>query len=112
MSVIVDAAFLRRRNRKLFEKLAHDLCVPFFILELRGNTVSIRDRISSRARLNQDPSDAGLDILAYQIAHHDALTDDEIKHTIVVDNKFGIRMETIRKIAAPIIRALQRASDH
>jgi uncharacterized protein len=105
--VIVDAAFLRKKQRRLFQNLAHDLGVPFFIFDMQASEATLENRITSRAQLDQDPSDAGLDVLAHQIAEHDPLSDEEMKHSIVVECELGMDTETIRKIAAPVMRVLQ-----
>jgi aminoglycoside phosphotransferase family enzyme/predicted kinase len=107
MPVIVDAAFLKREQRELFEDLAHALRVPFFIFELRASEATIKERITARAQLGQDASDAGLAVLAHQIAQHDPLSEDELKRSIAVDSECDLDRETVRKIADPVVRVLQ-----
>jgi predicted kinase len=106
LPVIVDAACLRQEQRCQFERLARELAVPFFILDVQASEATIRERIVLRAQSGRDPSDAGLHILAYQVAHHDRFSDDELKHVISVDGETCWTMEAIRDIAAPIRRAL------
>jgi uncharacterized protein len=108
LPVIVDAAFLKKEQRQLFEKLAHDLGVPFFIFDLRAKEATLQQRIVSRTKLGLDPSDAGLEVLAHQIAEHDPLSEDEITKAIVVDCEPDMTIESIRKVVVPIIELLQK----
>ncbi|OGB22298.1 MAG: hypothetical protein A3I66_13845 [Burkholderiales bacterium RIFCSPLOWO2_02_FULL_57_36] len=112
LPVIVDAAFLKMEQRHLFEDLAHALRAPFFIFELRAAEAALKQRITVRAEQDRDPSDAGLQVLAHQIAHHDPLSDEEMKHTIAVDSEPGMDMETVRKIADPVLRVLRYVPAH
>lgn len=83
LPVIVDAAFLRRAQRELFDSLAKELGVPFHILNVQTDERTMRRRIISRSKRKQDPSDAGLDTLAHQLATHEALAEHE--HSSVIN---------------------------
>ena len=107
MPVIVDAAFLRKRERDMFGNLARDLGVPFFIVDMRANVMTMKLRITARAQLNHDPSDAGLHVLEYQLAEHEPLTEDEIRHAITADGEIRMDKEAIRKIADPVLSLMQ-----
>jgi uncharacterized protein len=108
LPVIVDAAFLKKEQRLLFKNLAHDLGVPFLIFDLHAKEATLRQRIESRKKLGQDPSDAGLEVLAHQIAEHDPLSVDEMTNAIVVDCEPDMTIESIRKVAAPVAELLQK----
>jgi uncharacterized protein len=105
--VIVDAAFLKIEHRKLFENLAHELGVPFLVFDTQASEATLKIRVQSRALLGQDPSDAGLDVLAHQLAEHDPLSSDEAKYAIAVNCESGIHTGSVRKIAVAVIRAIR-----
>jgi hypothetical protein len=105
--VIVDAAFLRSAQRIPFHALARALGVPFFIFDIQASEAALRKRIAARARVDKDASDAGLDILAHQLAQHDPLAANEMQHVITVDTEAGMEMADVRKIVEPVLRALQ-----
>ncbi|MGZ5781443.1 MAG: bifunctional aminoglycoside phosphotransferase/ATP-binding protein, partial [Burkholderiaceae bacterium] len=107
MSVIVDAAFLKGEQRKRFENLARDLRVPFFIFDVYASEATMGKRIAFRSQLNQDPSDAGVDVLAAQLQDHDPLSEDEKKCTVAVNSEQIMEMDDLKKITAPIIAAMK-----
>jgi uncharacterized protein len=109
-SVIVDAAFLRGAQRAPFAALANQLGVPFFVFDIRASESAMKLRIASRARSNQDASDAGLDILAHQLNEHDALSATEMQHAVVVDTAAGITSATVKKMLEPVVLRLQSMS--
>jgi len=85
--VIVDATFLRRQEREHFQRLADALGVPFRILDCQADLPLLRKRIGDRQRENKDPSEADLEILKYQLQHHDPLLAEEKSSTIVIDTR-------------------------
>jgi hypothetical protein len=93
--VIVDAAFLKYRHRNMFRGLANELGVPFVIFSLHAGEQTLKKRIVLRQKSGKDPSDAGLDILAYQLRHHDRLTEDELTATRMISTETGIDHETV-----------------
>lgn len=105
--VIVDAAFLKRWQRRLFEHLATELGVPFFIVETYASEATLRMRVAARAQLGHDPSDAGLEVLAHQLAHHEALSDNEKKQVIAIDSEAEWDPDMVRKACEPIMAVLQ-----
>ncbi len=112
MPVIVDAAFLSKWERDMFGNLARDLGVPFFIVDIRTNVMTMKERITARAQLGHDPSDAGLHVLAYQLVEHEPLTDDEVRHAIAVDGEIRMDVEAVRKIADPMLGLMQNTCMH
>lgn len=113
MPVIVDATFLKSQQRSLFEKLAFGLGVPFFIIEIHASDATLKARVAARTELGNDPSDAGLEVLVHQLVHHEALSDDEKKHTLCIDSDAGLNLNSVRKVCEPIISALGKsASEH
>lgn len=85
-SVIVDATFLATRQRDMFRRIAIDGGYRFVILDCRAPEAQLRDRIVTRLQGSQDASEADLEILDYQIATRDPLSDMEWKYTVVVNN--------------------------
>jgi aminoglycoside phosphotransferase family enzyme/predicted kinase len=85
--VIVDAAFLKRRQRDLLRSLATDRRVPFVILDMRAPEAVLRERVRLRAREARDASEAGLAVLDHQLATHEPLAPDELEKTLGVDSR-------------------------
>ena len=73
-SVIVDATFLRRRQRRQFRKLAESLGVPFTILAFEVDPATLRRRVMERLARGTDASDADLSVLEWQLAIRQPLT--------------------------------------
>ncbi|QDX82133.1 hypothetical protein B9N43_13295 [Denitratisoma sp. DHT3] len=76
-SVIVDAAFLRRRERDAFHALARTARVPFAILACQASPAQLRERVAHRAAQGADASEATLAVLERQLHDHDPLAADE-----------------------------------
>ncbi|RZL92740.1 MAG: aminoglycoside phosphotransferase [Variovorax sp.] len=75
--VIVDAAFLRRGERRAFRALAAELRVPFSILHCCAAEVQLRRRVVARGADGSDASEANLAVLERQLATHEPLDDGE-----------------------------------
>ncbi|WPG40908.1 AAA family ATPase [Variovorax sp. EBFNA2] len=75
--VIVDAAFLRRAERRSFQVLAAELGVPFAILDCRAAEAVLRRRVAQRGASGADASEANLGVLERQLAAHEPLEADE-----------------------------------
>src|SRR5581483_7111721 len=71
--VMIDAAFLRRSQRRRFEALARRLGVPLAIIDCRAPVAEMRRRLQARAALANDASEAGRKVLEQQLRHHDPL---------------------------------------
>ena len=93
-AVIVDATFLSQRFRDRFRRLADELNVPFRILDFQADEPVLRQRITARQRRRDDPSEADLDVLAYQRRHHDPLDDQERQAAVTFDTSRGFELET------------------
>lgn len=63
---LIDAACLKRWQRTLFRGLARDYEVPFAIVHCEADQSILEDRIERRAEAGDDPSEAGLEVLAHQ----------------------------------------------
>jgi predicted kinase len=67
---------------------------------------TMKERIMSRIRRKQDPSDAGLDTLAHQIATHEALAEHEQNYVINVPAQWDTDEDSLRSALAPVFGAL------
>ncbi len=81
-NMIADASFLRQRQRQRFVDLAKHLQAELFILDCTAPLETLRERIRQRATDPQQVSEADLAVLQHQLAHHDALTDEEQQRVI------------------------------
>jgi len=104
--VVVDAAFLHKPQRDLFAALALELDVPFFIVDILASDATLQSRVAQRVQQGTDASDAGLDVLAYQLSHRESLRDDEIRYVVPVDGDAGLDIEVVRQACTPVMAAL------
>ncbi len=85
-SVIVDATFLKRAQRKLFRQLATQQGVPFVILHFHAHETRLHQWIMARAEAGNDASEANINILALQQKTADPITEDEADNIIRIDS--------------------------
>jgi len=83
-SVVVDAAFLERKQRDRFRRLAYRYRAPFKICACRASTAALRQRIAQRSG---DASEATLAILTRQLSRVEPLARDELP--FVIGSKVG-----------------------
>ncbi len=76
-SVIVDATFLKRAQRRRFQQLAADLGVPFQILAFDADENTLRERIQQRQAEGRDASEATVEVLERQLHTREPLTEEE-----------------------------------
>lgn len=76
--VVIDAAFLRRWQRRLFAELATQRNTPFLILDLDVPLPTLRERLIRRSEKGQDVSEAGVEVLERQLASQEPLAEDEL----------------------------------
>ncbi len=82
--VIVDAAFLQRKQRNYFQQLAKDANCPFLIAHCEASRDVLESRIITRAQEGNDPSEATLAVLKKQLEQQDALSNEE-PYTSITD---------------------------
>ena len=75
--VVVDATFLKRRQRARFAALAERLAVPLAIVDFQAPEALLRERIARRANIGGDPSEADDQVLDLQIAGAEPIALDE-----------------------------------
>ena len=83
--VIVDATFLRSRQRETFRRLAAAGGYSFSILDFHAAEDQLRERIKERLSSNKDASEADLEVLDYQLSFHEPLSEAELACTVSVD---------------------------
>jgi aminoglycoside phosphotransferase family enzyme/predicted kinase len=98
--VIVDASFLRRRDRQRFRLLAKRLGADFVIVDACAEPDQLLRRLQRRQRDASDASEADLNVLQYQYGNADPLDIDELAWTVAVttdgDVAVGAIVEQIR----------------
>ncbi len=83
--VIVDAAFLKRWQRRLFRDLASELGIPFIVVTFVAEDATLRERIARRLHDAHEASDADLAVLEHQLQTQEPLAPDELGDTVVYD---------------------------
>lgn len=76
-SVVVDAAFLQRRERDMFRALARQHKASFAILAPQADIPLLRERILARQRAGRDASEATVAVLERQLQWIEPLGEDE-----------------------------------
>lgn len=92
---IVDATFLRARERDAFREAARMRGVPFAILHCHAEPGVLRERVAARHSGRDDASDADLAVLERQLSGHEALRDDERAVAIDVDTSRPLDVDAI-----------------
>ena len=105
LTAIVDATFLQAAQRALLFQAAAQLHVPISILDCQCDPALLQERLGVRLREGTDPSDADLDVLAQQLAHHDMLTATERAQAFSVDTQAESAEDAARRVATLINRA-------
>jgi aminoglycoside phosphotransferase family enzyme/predicted kinase len=83
-SVIVDATFLRRRDRQRMEAVAIAAAVPLLVLDFQVPLQQLHRRITARLCQGQDPSDADLAVLEQQRRTLEPLSEQERRWAVAV----------------------------
>jgi predicted kinase len=83
--VIVDAAFLKRWQRRLFRDLASELGIPFIVVTFVVEEATLRERIARRLDDAHEASDADLAVLEHQLQTQEPLAPDELGDTVVYE---------------------------
>jgi uncharacterized protein len=78
--VIIDATFIQRAWRAPFQALAEALAIDWHIVSLEAPADVLQARITERQRSGADASEAGLEVLASQLAHLEAFSEEEQTH--------------------------------
>ena len=93
--VFVDATFLKRASRELFQHLARHMNVPFVILDFQASQEVLRKRILERIKQGMDASEADPGVLDRQEATAEPLTPEENSYAVKVDSDFPLDLPRI-----------------
>lgn len=105
--VVVDATFLVLAQRDRFWDLAKALQLPCRIIELRATEGELRLRVTRRAQVDSDASEADSHVLDAQLGTLEPLTSSERRNAIVVDTS----SVSPAAVAATALDAIQHAQD-
>jgi len=76
-AVIVDATFITRNSRLVFQQLAADHALPYFIVHMDVPHATLKQRIQARQSRNNDASEAGVEIMEKQLKQFEPFDVDE-----------------------------------
>jgi aminoglycoside phosphotransferase family enzyme/predicted kinase len=93
--VIVDAAFLKRRERAAFHDLARELGVPFAILDFAAPESLLRERVELRRQGARDASEADLAVLESQFCSSEQLDDAESTVSLPVNTEQAVDVQAL-----------------
>lgn len=97
-SVIVDAAFLEKSKREAFQKLAQQLKIAFIILHCCLPHHELEKQINLRLEKNNDPSEANVNVLAWQEKVYQPPQENEKKFTLDINPLNNTVSELLKKI--------------
>ncbi len=100
---IVDATFLRRKQRKPFRKLAEVLDVPFIVLHCKASKRKLRERITLRNSQSVDASEADVVVMEKQLAKLEGLEVGEADAVVEIKARTSKRsvLQQIRQVIEP-----------
>jgi hypothetical protein len=84
-TVIVDAAFLRRAERRSMIEMARELGVRPVIVHCHAPRALLRSRVEERHASRTDASEAGASVLEQQYGHWEPFADDERPFIVDID---------------------------
>lgn len=107
-SVLVDATFQRRADRRRFADLARSLGAAFLIIDVHAAEQVMRARIRLRLESGTDPSEADETVLATQLDAAEALDPDERIASIAFDNSLPRDTAALDAALGPVRERLAR----
>jgi len=100
---IVDATLLERAQRARFTELAARRGVSLQMIRCEAPAPLLRARIMERSSTGSDPSEAGLEVLAWQSAHAEPVRADEGIDVIPVDTAGSDALDqALRKVGGAL----------
>lgn len=84
-SVIVDATFLRQKQRRPFIEMAREKRIPLHIVHCQASINTLQQRIVKREKAGRDASEASLAVLQRQMRSREELTVEELQNCLAVD---------------------------
>ncbi len=94
-SVLVDATFLKRRQRAPFLALAQALNCSSRILVMQAPMHLLRERIRARRLANLDASDADFDVLSLQLTNREPLIEAEHRCAVFLNSEAPMQTEAV-----------------
>ncbi len=86
-NVVVDATFLKRDERRMFQQLANQEGVLWHIISTTADKETLRERICRRARERDNVSDADQQVLEEQLRTRDPLTAEELQKATIINTE-------------------------
>lgn len=83
--VYVDATNLKHAHRQRFETVAEEAGVPSVLISCQTPEATVRNWVTQREAKGNDTSEAGVAVLDKQLSALEPLTQEELRHAIVVD---------------------------
>jgi predicted kinase len=103
-NMLIDAAFLRREDRRMFEDLADEHRFALVIISCEADPAILVSRINARQLAQDNCSDADLKTLEWQLGHAAGLDDPERSRTVFVrtdaENCVAEALAAVRRAAA------------
>lgn len=97
--VIVDATFLRKKQRDRFRALAAESDVPFLLLDCQAAPEELRRRVLQRSSAGTDASEATLAVLERQLETAEPLLTEECSNVVAVNTQHGDKIiSTVEKL--------------
>jgi aminoglycoside phosphotransferase family enzyme/predicted kinase len=112
MTIIVDAAFLRRSERLQFAALAKQLNCDFTILHCVAPSSTLQTRIRQRAAAANDASEATVTVLEKQHGYWETFGEDETAQVLRVETHSASDTSTITDTASRIVLAANKSMTH
>jgi hypothetical protein len=99
VSMVIDAAFLRRAEREAMRQLAAEAGARFRIVECTAPAATLAARIRQRQATQRDASDADLAVLALQQRVQETLTSEEAAERLDTDGSLADVAARVRQLA-------------
>jgi hypothetical protein len=96
-SVLVDATFLKQKQRNQFHTVAASLNVPFTILHCEADDRTLHQRIQQRLHKGTDASEANIKVLKQQLQEQEPLQTEEKNYTITTNTTQDLDFTIILK---------------
>ena len=108
LPVVLDACFLRHRERQQMARLAEKLGVPIQIVACAVPEPVLRQRLLARTAAGIDPSDATVEVMEHQRTWIEPLTSDEeaISHWVDAQGQTGREVETTKESEKALAQAV------
>jgi aminoglycoside phosphotransferase family enzyme/predicted kinase len=104
VTLVVDAAFLRRDERDAMRALARTLGTRCVTVECAAPEAVLHERLTRRAQSNADASDATVEVLRMQLRSRDPLAPDEGAIVLDTDRPLAELAARVDALAAGLLR--------